>query len=137
MHTGTRASARRATAEMMRKLLRTTFAALLVCCKTIAERSTVTMLSRASSAFCRQAASRCGKPTFSMAQRSMVTVHEALTAEDARKVSGYVQIDYTISEDVPVYEAVQRLAAFNIGCLVTLDANGMPVWLFQNPILYE
>jgi predicted transcriptional regulator len=67
----------------------------------------------------------------------MVTVHEALTAEDARKVSGYVQIDYTISEDVPVYEAVQRLAAFNIGCLVTLDANGMPVWLFQNPILYE
>ncbi len=54
----------------------------------------------------------------------MTTVSEALTAEDARKVSGYVQIDYTISEEVPVYEAVQKFAAFNIGCLVTLDTSG-------------
>lgn len=54
----------------------------------------------------------------------MVTVHEALTAEDARMVSGYSSIDYTIKEDATVYDAVQKFAAFNIGCLVVTDAAG-------------
>ena len=44
-----------------------------------------------------------------------------LTADDAFKKSGYIQIDYTINEDAFVYDAVQKFAAFNIGCLVTVN----------------
>jgi hypothetical protein len=43
------------------------------------------------------------------------------TASDALDVSGYKSIDYTIKEDAMVYDAVQKFAAFNIGCLVTVD----------------
>lgn len=54
----------------------------------------------------------------------MVSVHEALTAEDARAVSGYSNIDYTIGEEATVYDAVQKFAAFNIGCLVVTNKAG-------------
>ena len=33
-------------------------------------------------------------------------------------------IDYTINENDTVYEAVQKFAAYNVGCLVTVDAEG-------------
>ena len=33
-------------------------------------------------------------------------------------------IDYTINENDTVYEAVQKFAAYNVGCLVTVDADG-------------
>lgn len=46
------------------------------------------------------------------------------TIADALKFSGYSEIDFTIKEDQPVYEAVQKFAGFNIGCLVTVDAAG-------------
>ena len=59
------------------------------------------------------------------ARRSLTTVGEATrTADDALKFSGYQSIDFTIKEDLPTYEAVQKFAAFNIGCLVTTDAAG-------------
>jgi predicted transcriptional regulator len=60
------------------------------------------------------------------ATRSFVTsVKEAATADDALRFSGYSAIDFTIPEDAPVYDAVQKFAAFNIGCLVTVDTAGM------------
>jgi hypothetical protein len=46
------------------------------------------------------------------------------TVSDALAYSGYSEIDFTIAETATVYEAVQKLAAFNIGCLVTVDAAG-------------
>ena len=49
---------------------------------------------------------------------------QALTAEDARQVSGYAEIDYSIAEDATVLDAVQKFAAYNIGCLVTTDPSG-------------
>jgi predicted transcriptional regulator len=52
------------------------------------------------------------------------TVAECATANDALKYSGYSEIDFTIKEDATVYDAVQKFAAFNIGCLVTTDAAG-------------
>jgi uncharacterized cupredoxin-like copper-binding protein len=58
------------------------------------------------------------------ASRAFSTVIEAATATDALKYSGYSTIDFTINEDATVYEAVQKFAAFNIGCLVTTDAAG-------------
>lgn len=62
----------------------------------------------------------------SVANRSFTTetVIDAATASDALKYSGYSQIDFTIKEDATVYDAVQKFAAFNIGCLVTTDAAG-------------
>merc|ERR1719410_3059832 len=55
---------------------------------------------------------------------SVTTVAEAATADDALKDSGYSSIDFTIQEEVSVYEAVKKFAAFNIGCLVTTDTAG-------------
>ena len=86
------------------------------------------MFSRASSTVLRRAVLR--PSTFvnapkCVASRSLVTVHEALTAEDARAVSGYSSIDYTINEDATVYDAVQKFAAFNIGCLVVTNESGV------------
>ncbi|KAL7574812.1 hypothetical protein ACA910_010656 [Epithemia clementina (nom. ined.)] len=53
-----------------------------------------------------------------------VTVREAATAHDALQFSSYSEIDFTIQEDAPVYDAVQKFAAYNIGCLVVTDAAG-------------
>ena len=83
------------------------------------------MLSRASSTILRRAVTRPAvtRPAV-FSSRSMVTVNEALTAEDARSVSGYASIDYTINENSTVYDAVQKFAAFNIGALVVTDDSG-------------
>jgi CBS-domain-containing membrane protein len=56
--------------------------------------------------------------------RSMATVKEGLTATDAWSKSCYSGIDYTINEDLPVYDAVTKFAAYNVGCLVTVDSTG-------------
>lgn len=55
---------------------------------------------------------------------SFATVKEASTVSDALKFSGYSEIDFTIPEDAKVYDAVQKFAAYNIGCLVVTDAAG-------------
>ena len=52
------------------------------------------------------------------------TVRDVATIHDALKYSGYSAIDFTIPEDAPTYDAVQKFAAFNIGCLVTTDKAG-------------
>ena len=52
-------------------------------------------------------------------------IEDVSTAADAAKISGYSDIDYIIREDAPVLDAVQRFAAYNIGCLVTTDSAGM------------
>lgn len=57
------------------------------------------------------------------AARTLVTVEKA-TAGEALKLSGYKSIDYTVSEESTVFEAINKFAAFNIGCLVTVDGSG-------------
>ncbi|KAG7353443.1 CBS domain containing protein [Nitzschia inconspicua] len=52
------------------------------------------------------------------------TLGEAITAGDAAELSGYSKIDFTISEEAMVIDAVQKFAAFNIGCLVTTNSKG-------------
>jgi len=51
-------------------------------------------------------------------------VEKSLMASDAWKKSCYAEIDYTINENLTVYDAVQRFSAFDIGCLVTVDNDG-------------
>jgi len=77
-------------------------------------------------------ASRVARPLASHAARrhqpqlgaGFATVKEGLTATDAWNKSCYSGIDYTVNEDLPVYDAVQKFAAYNVGCLVTVDAEG-------------
>ena len=61
----------------------------------------------------------------SSASRSFSTaIEESLSARDAWQKSCYVEIDYSINEDLTVYDAIQRFAAYDIGCLVTVDSEG-------------
>ena len=63
--------------------------------------------------------------SISSASRSFSTaIEESLSARDAWQKSCYVQIDYSINEDLTVYDAIQRFAAYDIGCLVTVDSEG-------------
>mmetsp|Transcript_18406 Transcript_18406/g.25949 ORF Transcript_18406/g.25949 Transcript_18406/m.25949 type:complete len:216 (-) Transcript_18406:7-654(-) len=57
-------------------------------------------------------------------KRSMVSVAESSSAHEAWEKSCYVAIDFTIPDDHLVFEAVQRFAAYNIGCLITTGENG-------------
>mmetsp|Transcript_8985 Transcript_8985/g.13810 ORF Transcript_8985/g.13810 Transcript_8985/m.13810 type:complete len:215 (+) Transcript_8985:143-787(+) len=56
--------------------------------------------------------------------RSMVSVAESPSAHEAWEKSCYVAIDFTIPDDHLVFEAVQRFAAYDIGCLITTGENG-------------
>mmetsp|Transcript_41749 Transcript_41749/g.71431 ORF Transcript_41749/g.71431 Transcript_41749/m.71431 type:complete len:190 (-) Transcript_41749:214-783(-) len=77
-------------------------------------------------------ASRVARPIAAQAVRHNLplragfatSVKEGLTATDAWNKSCYSEIDYTIDESLPVYDAVQKFAAYNIGCLVTVDGDG-------------
>ncbi|KAL7551601.1 hypothetical protein ACHAWF_014794, partial [Thalassiosira exigua] len=76
-------------------------------------------------------ASRVARPIAAQAARrqhlqlrNVQTVKEGLTATDAWNKSCYSGIDYTINEDLPVYDAVQKFAAYNVGCLVTVCGDG-------------
>ena len=51
-------------------------------------------------------------------------IGESPSARDAWKKSCYYEIDYTISEDATMYEAVQKFSAYDIGCLVTTNNDG-------------
>ena len=46
------------------------------------------------------------------------------TAEHAWNKSCYSGMDYTISEDATVFDMVEKLAAYDVGCLVTKDKEG-------------
>jgi hypothetical protein len=52
------------------------------------------------------------------------TLGEAITAGDAAELSGYSKIDFSIDEEAMVIDAVQKFAAYNIGCLVTTNSAG-------------
>jgi signal-transduction protein with cAMP-binding, CBS, and nucleotidyltransferase domain len=57
----------------------------------------------------------------------MVTPKLEEAARDANyawKKSCYSGMDYTIGDESTVFEAVNKLAAYDVGCLVTKDANG-------------
>ena len=53
------------------------------------------------------------------------------SAEYAWNKSCYSGIDYTIGDDSPVLDAVEKFAAYNVGCLVTTDTTGMFILLFE------
>jgi CBS domain-containing protein len=54
----------------------------------------------------------------------MTTIQQVATADEAWKKSCFSGMDFTINDEETVYDAVQKLAGFNIGCLVTVDNDG-------------
>ena len=69
--------------------------------------------------------------TFTSAATRVTTPREDITevsqhasASTAWEKSCYNKIDYTIEDDLPVYEAVQRFSAYNVGALVTTKGSG-------------
>lgn len=87
------------------------------------------MLSTCVSSLARRASTRQQTAVAAkFAKRTMVTptLGEArdTTADCAWKKSCYSGIDYTIGDDSPVLDAVEKFAAYNVGCLVTTDASG-------------
>lgn len=84
------------------------------------------MLSRTAT-FSRTASSLMAKNASAASKitpRFMTTIEESTSARSAWEKSCYYEMDFRISEDATVYEAVQRFAAYDIGCLVTTDASG-------------
>jgi len=57
-------------------------------------------------------------------RRTMGTLEESVAASEAWEKSCYLAIDFTVDENATVYEAVQKLSAYNVGCLVTVDSKG-------------
>lgn len=43
---------------------------------------------------------------------------------DAWKKSCYFEMDYTISENASVYEAVEKFAGYDVGALIAVDTEG-------------
>lgn len=70
------------------------------------------------------AATTIAAPALPSTRSFSSAIEENLSAKDAWQKSCYVQIDYTISEDATVYDCIQRFAAYDIGCLVTVDSEG-------------
>merc|ERR550539_1823171 len=54
----------------------------------------------------------------------MVTLEENPSAKSAWEKSCYFEMDFTVAEEATVYEAVQKFAAYDVGCLVTTCENG-------------
>lgn len=59
--------------------------------------------------------------------RNMSSIATPISAIDVFKKSCYHKIDFKISEDSSVQEAVNRFTAFNIGCLAVTDKNNKVV----------
>jgi hypothetical protein len=83
-------------------------------------RATTTLLRRGQSAL----TTKTTKSVVSSQSRFMSALEDFPIAKTAWEQSCYFEMDFTIPEDVPVYEAIQKFAAYDVGCLVTLDAEG-------------
>ncbi len=75
----------------------------------------------------RTLASRQSPFAVQIAKRTMVAPTLGEAARDASYAwskSCYSGIDFSISDESSVYEAVEKFAAYNVGCLATKDADG-------------
>jgi len=105
--------------------------------QTAARRSSNSILAAASSSSVRASPIALSNTLnqIDVSKRNFSVLKDNVEASEAWKQSCYMAIDFTISEDASVYEAVQRFSAFNIGCLVTTDADGE--FFFHAPYLFS
>jgi hypothetical protein len=91
----------------------------------LASRSTLSSSASCTTKLASATASMSSRFVVEPSRRTLTTLSEIDNAGATFKKSCYFEMDFTISEDASVYEAVQKFAAFDIGALVTVDANGM------------
>lgn len=89
------------------------------------------MLSRAATILLKKSATSTARTSKSLLKANAAPIgcrfyslEEHPSAKSAWQKSCYFEMDFTIPEDATVYEAVQKFAAYDIGCLVTTDASG-------------
>lgn len=84
------------------------------------------MLSRAANTFIRKAptVARTSRIPAPVGSRFVGTLEEIPSAKTAWEKSCYFEMDFTIPEESYVFEAIQKFAAYDIGCLVTTDEDG-------------
>lgn len=58
------------------------------------------------------------------------------TANCAWSKSCYSGIDYTIDQNSPVIDAVEKFAAYNVGALVTTDEDGKSFLAINNHLIF-
>ena len=97
------------------------------------------MLRTVTSSICRVAKSaaitRSAPVTLQTA--NMGTAQKKGSVMDAWNKSCYHEMDYTISEDATVYDAVQKFSAYDVGALVTVDAAGKTFLFFVSKAVVE
>ena len=72
----------------------------------------------------RVAVSRNTSAPIAMQTATFGTAEKKGSILDAWKKSCYHKMDFTISEDATVYEAVEKFSAYDVGALVTVDSEG-------------
>lgn len=84
------------------------------------------MLSRVASTFVRKAptSTRFAKQVSAPMGTRFYSLEDSPSAKSAWEKSCYFEMDFTIPEDASVFEAVQKFAAYDVGCLVTTDSSG-------------
>lgn len=84
------------------------------------------MLSRVATTFVRKAPtnSKVAKSVFAPMTSRFMSLEDHSLAKNAWEKSCYFHMDFTIPDDATVFEAVQKFAAYDIGCLVTTDDKG-------------
>lgn len=105
------------------------------------------MFSRVASTFARKRSMTALSSSFKNVQvvypaghsysRSMTTLEESATARCAWEKSCYYEMDFTVPDDALVFEAVQKFAAYDIGCLVTTNSKGEEILSTTLRIYYQ
>lgn len=104
------------------------------------------MLSRVASTFARKRSMPAFASHFKNVQgasatapsfaRSMTTLEDSTTARSAWEKSCYYEMDFTIGDESSVFEAVQKFAAYDIGCLVTTNEKGEDEETLEGNIIF-
>jgi hypothetical protein len=87
-------------------------------------RQITNMLSRAANTLLRTKTTQVANSISAPMGTRFYSLEEHASAKSAWEKSCYFEMDFTIPETSSVYEAVQKFAAYDVGCLVTTDAAG-------------
>ena len=84
------------------------------------------MLRTVTSSICRvsKSAAFARSAPVTIQSANLGTAQKKGSVMDAWNKSCYHEMDFTISEDAAVYDAVQKFSAYDVGALVTVDAEG-------------
>ena len=75
------------------------------------------------------------KPTLFNAQKACFgTSEKSGSIMDAWQKSCYHEMNYTISEEATVFEAVEKFAGYDVGALIALDSEGKTLSILEREL---